>query len=229
MKIYDTLDAVPEPLRKTAIETKEGTFAAEERDEIGVLQTTLEKERTRANELEKTQRALQVERDQLKTERDARNRGATEEEITRRRAEIDAAMKPLQDQLAEKDNAIKEANGKLRQVLHIDRVRSLALAAGVMPDRINKAMKELKDRTDLTDDGKGLVVKDEAGNVLATRIEDFLERDFKAEAPYYYAGSNSSGSGARGSDGPPPPNAEREKRNQEQQAAEKRSIVSSAF
>jgi predicted RNase H-like nuclease (RuvC/YqgF family) len=229
MKIYDKLEDVPEPLRKTAIESKDGKFVAEERDEIGVLQSTLEKERTRANELEKAQRTLEAERNQLKTEREARQRGATEEEIKRRRDEIDAALKPLQDQLAEKDKAIAESSNRLRQVLHIDRVRSLALAAGIMPDRIGKAMKELKDRTDLTEDGKGLVVKDDAGNVLATRIEDFLERDFKAEAPYYYSGTGTNGSGARPSSGPTPTTADRVARTEEQLAAEKRHIVSGAF
>lgn len=222
IKLYDSIEDVPEALRETAVETKDGHFAAEERDEIGILKTTLDKERARATELEKAQRTLEQERNQLKAERDARARGATEEEIAKRRKEIDDAIKPLQEQLAEKD-------ARLRQVLHLDRVRAIALSAGILPDRIDDAMLILERRTDLTDDGKGLVVKDKDGSVSATRVEDFLARDFKAEKPWLYAGTGTSGSGARPSNTPAPTNADRVARTQEQMAAEKRSIISSAF
>lgn len=222
IKIYETLEDVPDALREAAVETKEGKFAAEERDEIGVLRTTLEKERTRANELEKAQRARDLELTQLKAEKEARARGATEEEITKRRDEIDAATKPYKDQIAEKDK-------KLRKVLHIDRVRTLASAAGILSDRLDDAMLILEKRTDLTDDEEGLVVKDKKGNVLAIRVEEFLERDFKAEKPWLYAGTGTNGSGARPSSGTPPSSADRVARTQEQLNAEKRGIVSGAF
>jgi hypothetical protein len=224
IKTFDSKDQVPDAQRDAAIEIG-GKWIVEEIDPKAIspaAQTALTKIREEKEESEKKRQAAEVELAQLKAEREARQRGATEEEINKRRAEIDAALKPLQEQIVEKDR-------KLRQVLHIDRVRSLALAAGIMPDRINKAMKELKDRTDLTEDGKGLVVKDEDGNVLATRIEDFLARDFKAEAPYYYIGSNTSGSGSRPNSGTAPTGADRDTKNQDTLNAEKRAIVSSAF
>lgn len=221
IKLYDKLEDVPDALRDSAVETKDGKFAAEDRDEIGVLRTTLEKERSRANDAEKAQRTLEAQRSQLQAERDARARGATEDEIEKRRAEIDAAVKPLQEQIAERD-------AKLRQVLHIDRVRALALSAGILADRIEDAMLILERRTDLTSDGKGLVAKDKDGTVIATRIEDFLARDFKQEKPWLYAGTGTNGSGAR-ANGSPPSAADRKARTEEQVAAEKRAVVSSAI
>lgn len=133
IKLYDKLEDVPDALRDAAVETKNGKFAAEERDEIGILKTTLDKEREAREKLEKEQHKRDQEIARLNAESNARKAGATEEEIERRRKEIDDATKPLQDQLAEKEK-------KLRQILHVDRVRVLALAAGIMPDRIEDAM-----------------------------------------------------------------------------------------
>lgn len=222
IKLYASLDEVPEALRDAAIETKDGKFAAEERDEIGVLKTTLEKERKRADDAEKAQRTKDTELQRLKDERDARARGQTEDEIGKRRAEIEAATKPIEEQLT-------QANAKLRKVLHVDRVRVLALDAGILPDRIEDAMYILERRTDLTSDEKGLVVKDKDGNVLATPVEKFLEREFKAEKPWLYGALGTNGSGGRPSNAPAPTNADRAARNAEAQANEKRAAISAAI
>lgn len=222
IKLYDSLDEIPETLREAAVETKDGKFAAEERDEINVVKGTLDKERKRASDAEKALRDAEAERDRLRTEREARSRGATEEEIERRRKEIDDAVKPHRERA-------DSAEAKLRKVLHVDRVRAMALTAGILPDRIEDAMLILERRTDLTDDEKGLVVKDKDGNVSATRVEDFLEREFKAEKPWLYAATGTTGSGARQSTGTPATRSDQAARAAEQRAAQQRAEVSSAF
>lgn len=225
IKLYDTKDAVPEAQREAALETKDGKFAVEEVDpalgEAG--RKALEKERERANDEEKKRKALEKERDELKRAADARAGNISDEQLEKLRQEdADKRKAEIEPIVADRDRLTAE-NRKLKLT---DRVRVLALGSGVMPDRIEDAMLALDKRTDLTESGDGIVVKDKDGKVTTEKIDDFLKKTFKAEKPWLYAGSGGAGSGTRGSNGggsdePTPESKERE--------AERRQAIAGSF
>lgn len=197
----------------------------EERDGVWHPKATgeLEVERKKRAELldekkkeEKRRQDVERERDELKRSADAKAAGISEEELQKIRDAEAAARKPIEDELAQ----AKAENRKLRLT---DRVQALALKFGVLPDRIEDAMQLLEKRTDLTD-ANGIVVKDKNGAVTTEKIEDFLQKTFKAEKPWLYAGSGGAGSGSPGPGGggdpPPAPDKEaQEARRQQVRAA----------
>ncbi len=196
LKTYDTKDAVPEALRASAVELKDGKFAVSEDDpalgEKG--KKALDDERTARKTAEDKLKAAEKERDDLKLKAEAASKGITEAELQKIRDTEAAARKPLEDENAR----LKAENRKLARD---DRLRALGVKAGWMNDRVDKAMKDLVDRVDLTEDGKGFVVKDAKGSVTTESIEDFLGKTYKAEASFYYAGSGGAGGGSEGSSG----------------------------
>jgi hypothetical protein len=197
IKLYDKRDDVPEAQRAAAIETRDGKFAAEEVPDPALGDAgkkALQAERDRADKAERDRKAAEKERDELKLKAEAAEKGITEAELQKIRDAEAAGRKPIEE---ERDR-VKAENRKLKLD---DRVRALGVKYGWMPDRIEKAMKDLQGRVDLTEDEKGIVVKDANGNVTTETIDNFLEKTYKAEAPFFYAGSGGSGSGSDGSGG----------------------------
>lgn len=196
LKTYDTKESVPEAQRATAIETKDGKFVVEEVDttlgDRGAA--ALEKERADRKKAEDARKLAEKERDELKLKVDAAAKGITEVELQKIRDAEAAKIKPIEE---ERDRLAREN----RQLKLTDRVKALALASGVMPDRIGKVMKDLEGRVDLTEDGNSIVVKDAEGKVTATTIENFLTTDYKKEAPFFYKGTGAAGSDSTGSEG----------------------------
>lgn len=196
IKLYDTKDAVPEAQRATAIETKDGKFAVEEVDPgLGDAgKKAIDAMKAERDAAEKARKAAEKERDDLKLKADAAAKGITEAELQKIREEEAKKIKPIEE---ERDR-IKAENRKLKRD---DKIRAMALEKGIMPDRIEKAMRDLDGRVDLTEDEKGFVVKDAKGNVTSETLDDFLTKTYKTEAPFFYAGSGGSGSGSEGSRG----------------------------
>lgn len=192
LPVFDTQDAVPEAFRPE-YEEREGKWHPKVPD-VTKLNSALESERTARAEAEKAQKKAEKEAAELKRSAEARSKGITEEELQKIRDAEAAARKPIEDELA----STKAENRKLKLT---DRVKAKALESGVMPDRIEKAMRDLNSRVDLTEDGNSIVVKDASGKVTAETIDDFLSKTYKTEAPFFYAGSGSSGSGSEGSQG----------------------------
>lgn len=196
LKLYDTKDAVPEAQRAAAVELKDGKFAVSEDDpalgEAGKRALQTERDARKAAEDEK--KKVEKERDELKLKAEAAAKGVTEAELKKIRDDEALKLKPIEDELAK----AKAENRKLKLT---DRVKAMLLAAGVMPDRITKAMKDLDGRVDLTEDGNSIVVKDAAGTLTTEKIEDFVKTTYKKEAPFFYAGSGAAGSGGEGSEG----------------------------
>lgn len=216
LPIYDTADAVPQEQREDYAEHEgkwrhkvEIEVATEKKKRAVLLTEKKEAERLRA---EAEQKVADAER-----AAEARARGISEEALAEIREKEKAARKPIED---ERD-ALRKENRSLKLT---DRVKALALHHGVMPDRINQAMKILDGRTDLGDKD-GIVVKEEDGTVSAETIDDFLATTFKQESPWFYAGTNASGSGASGSSasGDLPP-ADKQKATEA-----KRAVVATAF
>jgi hypothetical protein len=191
LKFFAKKEEIPEAQRETAIELKDGRFTVEEPVDTTTLESTLAKERADRKEEEKARKAAEKERDELKRTQAAREKGISDEELQRIRDDEAKARKPIED---ERDRLRKE-NDQLKRT---DKVRTLALAKGIMPDRIEDAMLLLDTRTELTDAG-AVAVKDKAGKITAETLDDFLGKTFKAEKPWLYKGSGASGSGATGS------------------------------
>jgi hypothetical protein len=189
--IYDKEADVPDAQRDV-YEEKDGKWHPKVPD-VTNLRSALQTERERATEQERLRKAAEKERDDLRRAEKAKAAGISDDELQKLRDDEAKARKPLEDKIAEQDK-------RIRQLTLTDRVKALALAAGVMPDRIKQAMKILDERTDLTD-ADGIVVKDEDGKVTTETIDDFLAKTFKKESPWFYAGSGASGSGASGSSG----------------------------
>jgi hypothetical protein len=191
--IYDSQDDIPEAFRGE-YEEREGKWHPKVPD-VTNLNSALQKERDRAEREEKARKDAEKERDALKRQTGAREKGVTEDQLATLRAEDEAKRKAELEPLQRENQELKT---KLRKVTHADRVQKLALDAGVMPDRIEDAMLILVDgptpRTDLTEDGESIVVKDKKGNITTEKIEAFLETTLRAEKPWLYAGSVASGS-----------------------------------
>lgn len=196
LKTFDTLDAIPEAQRASAIERKDGKFLLEEVDPNAistVAQTTIDKLRKEKKEEKERADAAQTALDEAKAAADAAGKGVTREALDEINKNAENKFKPVVDENA----TLKAENRKLKLT---DRVRALALDAGIMPGwRIDKAMKDLADRIELSEDGDGFVIKDAKGKVTAETVDAFLKTTYKTEAPGFYAGPGGSGSGAEGS------------------------------
>lgn len=201
LKLHDTLESIAEPLRAGAIKTHDGKFAVVEDDtgEGGKKALDAEREARRkaddkAKAADDAKKALEQELADLRIKADAAASGITEAKLKEIRDAEAAKIKPIEEALAK----VRAENRRLKLT---DRVKALALANGVMPDRIDKAMKDLEGRVDLTEDGESIVVKDATGKVTATTIDDFLKTDYRKEAKFFYKGTGSTGSGSEGSEG----------------------------
>lgn len=191
LKFFAKKEDVPSDKADKAIELADKRWALDEPEEN--LQTALDKERDNATRSEKARKKAQDEVDRLSREAAARGTGATEEQLTKIRNDLELSYKPIK----EENETLKAANRKLSLT---DRVKAYALKHGIMPDRIDDGMLLLEKRTDLGDAG-GIIVNDKDGKATAETIDDFLSKTFKAEKPWLYKGSGSSGSGAEGSEG----------------------------
>lgn len=189
LPIFDTEGDVPE-LFRPAYEERGGKWhpkvAAELELERG-KRTTLLDEKKKEEDRRKAAEDAAAEAKRLL---DAKNAGVPEAELQRLRDE-DAAKRaaeltPLSAELA----AVKAENRKLKLT---DKVRSFAIGAGVMGDRIDDAMLFLDARADLGDKD-GIVWKDKEGNVTTQTADQFFAA-FKIEKPYLFEFEGGSGSG----------------------------------
>jgi hypothetical protein len=111
-------------------------------------------------------------------------------------AAVEAATKPLQEQLGQKD-------GQLRTLLIDDKLREAFIAAGGRPEKADRAIALNKQHFDLID-GNRLVKKDAQGNVLTETVEDHFGKTYKAIDPEFYKGTEAAGGGAGGHQQPGP-------------------------
>lgn len=201
--IYDKQEDVPEAFR-SEYEEKGGKWVAKappapEGDGLGEKgKETLKKERERATKAEREAKEARDRIAELEREQEAASKGISKEALDKLREDEIKARKPLTDE----NEALKREN---RQLKLTDRLTTKLLAAGVLKDRLPKALKDIEgSRVDLTDDGKDFVVRDINGNPTTETVEDFLTKTYPKEAPFFYAGVNGSGSGAEGgTDGAP--------------------------
>jgi hypothetical protein len=187
--VFGTLDEVPEAFR-AEYENRDGAWHAKVPD-VATLELTLVKVRGEKADVTSKLREAESRVAALQAEIEARKGGATEAQLADIQARAQAAMTPLQEELA-------QFKSKYRKSVLSDRVQAFALQYGVMPDRIKVAMKILDDRVDLGDED-GIVWKDAEGRVTAMSPEQFFA-DFKKSHEYLFAFTGKGGSGSSASD-----------------------------
>lgn len=193
--VFEKQEDVPEQFRDQ-YEERDGKWQVKtEGDDtkaaIAKLQTALDDERTKREAAEALSRKTATELQKLQNDDKGKAAGLTKEKLDEMRAEV------RKEVLAELDPQIKAgeaAAGEVRTLKLDNRVKALAASNGVRADRLEAWWKQHRDRFDLTDDGKEIIVKGHAGKEPAKYIADEL----KKEIPEFYQGTKGDGGGAGG-------------------------------
>jgi hypothetical protein len=173
---FESLDAVPEELRESAIETKAGTFVVVRDPDVAGLQSALQKEREARKSAEKAAKAA------AEAARDAelKDKGLLEQK-QKWDAEI---LKPVTERLS----VLEQENRSLKLVTP---VKDMLRKAGVIdPD---DAWAVVGQKFDLADDGK-VILKDNP----TANLEQWVAADLKASKPHWFHGTQAGGGGATG-------------------------------
>jgi hypothetical protein len=203
LKVFDAKDAIPESLRDSAVETKDGKWAVADVEGLKSSQERIldEKKRLQARyeELERSLGGLNPE--QIAKYREDLKR--IEDEAARKAGDFDKLLeKRVGETKAEYEKRLAEAE-KYR-VKYIDReiefaIRDAAAKAGVPQEDIPYVVDLHKGRRVQYDDKTGKpVVYDRDGDPTGLSVEKFYAETFKAEAPKFYGSTAGSGGGASG-------------------------------
>jgi hypothetical protein len=203
LKVFDAKDAIPESLRDSAVETKDGKWAVADVEGLKTSQDRIvdEKKRLQARyeELERSLGGLNPE--QIAKYREDLKR--IEDEAARKAGDFDKLLeKRVGETKAEYEKRLAEAE-KYR-VKYIDReiefaIRDAAAKAGVPQEDIPYVVDLHKGRRVQYDDKTGRpVVYDRDGDPTGLSVEKFYAETFKAEAPKFYGSTAGSGGGASG-------------------------------
>lgn len=206
LKTFDTKDAVPESLRDSAVETKDGKWAAWDVTGLKANADSLLNEKKqvqqRIDEMTKALGGLTPEQI-TKIREDAKR---AEEDADRRNGDFDKLLsKRLDEQKAQFEKQISEL-APFRDK-YIDRevefaIRDAAAKAGVPAEDIPYVVDLHRGRRVRYDEKTGKpVVVDKDGDPTGLTVEKFYAETFKAEAPKFYGPQGGSGGGAGGSSG----------------------------
>lgn len=189
LPIFDAETDIPEAFRPE-YELRDGKWhpkvAAELELERGKRTTLLDEKKKEEDRRKLAEDAAAEARRLL----DAKNAGVPEAELARLRAEDETKRQADLVPLSTENATLKAENRRLKLT---DKVRTFALGAGVMGERIDDAMLFLDGRADLGDKD-GIVWKDKDGNVTTQTAEQFFAA-FKTEKPYLFEFEGGSGSG----------------------------------
>ncbi len=204
LKVYDSKDAIPETLRDSAIETKDGKWAAADVDGLKTSQQRL------LDEKKKLQQEFDTLRGQLgglspeqvaKIRDDAKR---AEDEAARKAGDFDKLLeKRLAEQKAEFDRQLSEVAPYRQRYQEREleiAIRDAAAKAGVIATDVPFVLDIVKDRRIKYDEKTGKpVVVDRDGDPTGITVDKFFAETFKAEAPKFYQAAGGSGGGAGGS------------------------------
>lgn len=225
---YEKKEDIPKGF-EDLYEEKDGKFSPKvaEIPDVTKLTTALDTERTQRTEEEKARKKAERELAEARRKEAAREGNISDEQLTKLREEDAAKRKTELDPV---QTELTETKAKLRKITLSDRLRSLGVAAGWLPDRVEDAMVLAQPRADLAEGSDtNIVVKDKDGKPTTEKIEDFLKTTFKKEKPWLYAGSGARGSGSGGSNGSGGAPDEPEPGEEERIANKKRAQVAGAF
>jgi len=204
--VFDTRDAIPETLRDSAIETKDGKFAVADVEGLkSSQQRILDEKKKLQDEYEGMKRSLGgLTAEQIAKYRDDMQR--LEDDAARKAGDFDKLLeKRIGETKAEYEKRLAEVEPY--RAKYFDRetdlaIRDAATKAGVLPEDLPFVLDIVKGRRVKFDEKAGkVVVVDKDGDVMSKSVEQFFATDFKAEAPKFYGSSVGSGGGATGGGG----------------------------
>jgi hypothetical protein len=191
--VFDKAGDVPKGF-EAAYEEREGKWHAKIPD-TAKIEETLTKTRSERKEFEKAAKDASEKAADLQRQLDAKLATGADtdkkvsEMLTKWEQDKNAAVKAVKDQL-------DAAAGELRTLKLDDKIKAAALAAGVLPTKVDAVLKLTKDSFDLADDR--IVVKDAKGEVTTKTVADFFAKDYRAQMPELYQGTKATGGGASG-------------------------------
>ncbi len=177
---FKSRDDIPEAVRDGYVEVN-GEWVPDVED-VTNLKSAHEAQKTKNRELADKLRELERK---LKGAKD----GLTDEEIAARRAEIDAEVNPLREQLT-------QAQQQLRSLRLDGNVKKMLADAGANPKRLDALFRLLSDRFDLSESGTP-ILKDKPTADLA----QYLKNDVAKEYPELYLSTAKGGADMPGNNG----------------------------
>lgn len=198
--VFDTKEAIPEPFLG-AYEEREGKWHPKA-DDGKEVKEALQKERELRETAEKERKRLEAVHADLERKLAAAETGAEKDEVKKLLEKFDSDLETVK---ASYEKELADAKAKLRTLQLDDKIKAAALAAGVLPSRVEAVLKLTKENFDLADDR--IVVKDEKGQVTTESVADFFSKTYKAQMPELYQGTQAAGGGAAGTTGGIPSDA----------------------
>lgn len=201
LKMFESREAVPESLRESAIETKDGKWAVADVEGLKSSQTRLLDEKKKLqDEYEGMKRSLGgLSPEQIAKYREDMQR--LEDEAARKAGDFD---KLLEKRIGETkaDYEKRLADAEQYKTKYVDRevefaIRDAAVKAGVPQEDLPYVVDLHKGRRVRYDEKTGKpVVYDKDGDPTGLTVEKFYADVFKAEAPKFYGPTGGSGGGA---------------------------------
>ena len=203
--VIESLDDVAEPLREHYTESDDGTFRldAEGVEDVSGLKSALKKERdaakTALSELKRFKgldpdeaRAAQEKLEKLQKKAEGGDDDAAKQLTALKKKWQDETEGLVNEQKAES----KKWREKFRATALGDKVKAAALKAGVNAEDVEDVLVLTRNRFDLDDDDKPIVL-DEDGDPRGLSREKFFAEEYKKERPKFFKGTGVSGSGTQ--------------------------------
>lgn len=183
LRAYESKDAIPEPLRDAAIETKDGKFVVAEDEDVAPLKNSIAATRKERDAAKKKAQELEARLAELEQEVNAGKSGITSDKLVEIRKQAEEKFKP---ELEERDR-LKAEN----RALKLDgRVKAMLAKAEAVD--VEDAWEIVGKEFDLTEDGNPIVKSDPTADV-----EKYIG-SLRAKKPHLFKGTQASGGGAAG-------------------------------
>lgn len=190
LPVFDNEADIPEAFRPDYAQSEDGKWRSKTEAEAIAAKAKQAALLTEKAEEKRLRIAAEGERDELRRADEARRDGVSETALEKIRSDEAAARQPI---LSENET-LKAENRKLK---YTDRVRAMALAKGVLPDRLDDAMPTLEKRIELGD-ADGFVFKDASGAITAQTDAQFFAA-LKTEKSWFFAFEGRPGGGSQAS------------------------------
>jgi hypothetical protein len=190
LKPYKTKAEIPADQQANAIALLDGTFAVEEPDDTSALKSALDTEKSKREAAEALVKKTAADLKKLEADRKAETHGLTAEQLDKIRGEATA---DLTRQLAEKEAELTAVKTASRTKDIGAAFRSLAGEQKFLGTKLDDLFQLHGGEFDLTDDGKGLVVKGKVGLDPKKHMEALAKA-----RPEWVEGTKAGGGGGGG-------------------------------
>jgi hypothetical protein len=190
LKKFPKKDEIPADQQADAIELKDGSFAIVEPDDTSAMKSALETEKSKREAAELLVKKTAADLKKLEAEKKAESHGLTAEQLEKIRMEATA---DLTKQLADKEKELADVKTASRTKDIGAAFRTLAGEQKFLGTKLDDLFRLHGDEFDLTDDGKGLVVKGKVGVDPKKHMESLAKL-----RPEWVEGTKAGGGGAGG-------------------------------